>query len=134
MTLAAPRRTGWAALLALALSACSTGPESLDLAGTWTGTALLPNAYATTLALTRSGNTVAGTIQITGLLNQAFVGSLDESARTIEWTVFDGCEEWSGTLTVDSDATDMSGPVLNDLSSCSPPGTNSSGTISLTKQ
>lgn len=124
---------GLAAVLALTAHGCSTGPQVLELSGTWTGTALLPDPYPTTLALTQSGNTIAGTIEIVGILERAFVGTLDEGARTIDWAVFDGCEEWSGTFSVDSDGTEMSGPVLNDLSDC-PSGADSSGTISVTKQ
>lgn len=120
--------------LAAVLSACSTGPDRLTVDGTWEGTALLPNAYTTTLTLLQSGATITGTLDIAGVLDQAFVGTLDESTRVLQWTVFDGCEHWTGTFTVDADGTGMAGPVTGDLSACAPPGTNISGTITLSKQ
>ena len=120
--------------LLLIASACGTGPDDLVFAGTWQGTAQLPNAFTTTLTLTQSGNTLGGNIQITGELNQSFIGTWDPTARTVEWIVFDGCEEWTGTFAVTADGSQMSGPVLNDLSGCLPPGNDRMGTISVSKQ
>lgn len=124
---------GLVAVLAFAASGCGgTGIDAIELAGTWTGTALLPNAYTTTLQLTQSGSTIGGTISIAGVLNQPLAATLNDAARTLDWTAYDGCEEWSGTFTVASDGASMSGPVLNDLTGC-PSGSNSSGTISVSR-
>jgi hypothetical protein len=126
-------RLGCLAFIALFASACGTGPDDLAIAGTWQGTALLPASVTTSLTLTQAGNTIGGTIQISGFLDRALIGTLDESARTIEWLVFAGCEEWNGTFTITSDGSEMSGPVQGDFSNCSL-GNDVSGTISVSKQ
>jgi len=125
-------RTALFIVLALFAPACGTGPEDLSIAGTWQGTALVPTAVTANLSLTQSGNTIGGTIQIEGFLNEAFVGTLNDVARTIVWLLFAGCEEWSGTFTVTSDGSEMSGPVLGDFSRCSS-GSDVDGTVSVSK-
>lgn len=129
-------RVGLFALLVASVGACGsdgTGPGGVQVSGTWQGTTQLATAYSTTLTLQQSGNTIGGTIVIAGLLDRPFVGTLPSGTRAINWTAVDGCEEWSGTLTVDSGGSQMTGPVLNDLSNC-PAGSDSNGTISLTRQ
>jgi hypothetical protein len=131
----AASRLALLAMVAVLGSACgdSTGPNELALAGAWQGTALLPGAFATGMELTQSGNTIAGTLEILGVLDEAFVGTLNPTLRTVAWQVFSGCELWSGTFTMSSDGSQMSGPIQSDLSSC-PSGTDSNGTVSVTKQ
>ena len=123
------------ATVALIGSACgnSTGPDELALAGTWQGTALLPGAFTTQMVLTQSGNTIGGTLEILGVLDEPFVGTLTPTERTVAWQVFSGCEVWSGTFTMSADGSQMSGPIQSDVSGCTS-GIDSNGTISVTKQ
>ena len=119
-------------VLAFFASACSTGPERLDLSGTWQGTTLLPSALSTTVSIVSSGSTFTGSITIEGLLDAPFVGTVNETTRVVTWNVVSGCEQWSGTLDVNVDGTEMSGPVLRDVSACGS-GDNATGTITLSK-
>ena len=122
-----------AMVLLSVVQGCSTGPEDLDLAGTWTGTTSLPDDHATTLELARAGVTIAGTMEISGLMNQAFVGTLDEGRRAIDWALDVGCEAWSGSLDINSDSDRLSGPVMRDASACTS-GTDLAGTMAVSKQ
>ena len=93
-------RIALAALLSLA-SACDGGtdPEDLSVAGTWQGTALLPNAFSTTMSLTQTGSSVTGTMRISGaFIDQPLTGTLDATDRTLAWGVVDGCELWGGDI------------------------------------
>ena len=118
--------------LMLLASACSTGPERLDLTGTWEGTTLLTDPFMATLSIVQSGATLTGNLTIAELLDGPFVGAVNETTRVLTWNVFSGCEQWSGTFDVNSDGTEMAGPVLNDVSACGT-GSDSSGTITLSK-
>jgi hypothetical protein len=129
---AALSRTSLVVALVLAATACGTEPESLNVTGTWTGTTTLSISHPTTLSLLQTGVSMSGTLVIDGNVNEPFAATLNESARTIAWTVFEGCEEWSGTFTVNGDANQMSGPVAVDVSQCTS-GTDRNGTIDLTK-
>ena len=93
----------------------------------------MPNAYSTTFTVIQSGTTVSGNLTIAGVLNQTFAGTFHDNTRRLAWSAQDGCEDWSGTFTVDSEGSEMSGPVLADYSGCTPPRSNDSGTISLSK-
>lgn len=125
--------TGLMVLVALVASACGTGPDDSSVAGTWRGVASLPATSTTNLSLTQSGNTVGGTIDISGILTSAIVGTFSASARTVDWLVFAGCEQWTGLFTISSDGSEMSGPVEGDFSSCAS-GSDISGTISVSRQ
>ncbi|MGD2047303.1 MAG: hypothetical protein PVH96_13900 [Gemmatimonadota bacterium] len=117
----------------LAAAACGTGPDRVDLGGTWHGTTLLPNAYSTTFTVIQSGTTISGNVSIVGVLNETFVGTFHEHTLTVAWAAQNGCEDWSGTFAVDSEGSEMSGPVVADYSGCSPARNDDSGTISLSK-
>jgi hypothetical protein len=127
------RFAGVALLALLALgTACSddsTGPDS-GVAGTWVGTAVLPNGFTTTMSLTQNGSNVSGIMSVSGSFRERPLTGSMESDR-LAWTVLDGCEVWTGTLTLAGDT--MSGPVLVDMSGCSG-GSNASGTISLARR
>lgn len=126
-------RFALAAVTALVVAACGTGPDSIDLGGTWHGTALLPNAYSTTFTVIQSGTTISGNITIAGVLDENWAGTFHENTLTATWSAQAGCEAWSGTFTVDPEGADMSGPVHADYSGCSPARNDDSGTISLSK-
>jgi hypothetical protein len=126
-----------AALLAFA-AACSdlTGTSGLVLAGTWQGSAILPNGYTTVFSLSQNGNAASGTIRISGVIgaNTPITGQVNSSDRTYVWTAARGCELWGGVMNVSQDGEEMTGPVLIDRSGCVPAQNNGSGKISLVRQ
>lgn len=126
-----------AALLAAASCSNPVGPSgnSTSVAGSWSGTALLPNGYGAYLTLQQTGTTVTGTMKVTGVFKEMpITGAVDSSTRTFTWKVSQGCELWSGTLTIAANDRDMNGPLSIDGSGCVPQVANSVGKISLTRQ
>lgn len=130
------RRTYLTAAIVLAMTACgdSTGPGSIDIRGDWSGSALLPNGFSASADFQQSGDGVSGTMSISGsFLDQPVTGQIDPSERTLEWTVFDDCEEWTGTLVINAAETEMAGTVRRDGSGCVPQVENVNGTMQLTR-
>lgn len=120
--------------LVLIATACSTGAGHVDIGGTWQGTTVLPAAHATTLSVIQSGATISGGIVIADVLDQTFAGTFQEYLLTASWSARSGCEDWSGTFTVDAEGSEMSGPVLVDRSRCTPTASDGTGTITLFKR
>lgn len=132
----AARRTYLAAAIVLAMTACgdSTGPESIDIRGNWSGSALLPNGFTATADFQQSGNGVSGTMSISGsFLDQPVTGQIDQADRTLEWTVLVDCYEWTGTLVINADETEMAGTISRDGSGCVPQEVTVNGTMQLTR-
>jgi hypothetical protein len=129
------------ALLGLVLlaTACSSStsptPSQVSVAGTWYGTALLPNAYDASTTLQQTGTSVSGSMRITGVGNSlAFTGTLPAGSQTLSWRFNRDCEVWTGDLLVDSTARHMEGALHYDTSGCVPAKNSGSGTLSLDKQ
>jgi hypothetical protein len=125
-----------AVILAVTVSwACSdSGPGSLSVAGSWSGVTVFNSGFTTSMDLTQTGSEVSGTMRIAGaFLDNPITGTVSAEDRTLEWEVADGCESWGGTLTISADGQGMTGPVLADVSGC-PSGSNSSGTVTVTRQ
>jgi hypothetical protein len=124
----------------LTAAGCSSNPAGpseapLDVAGTWYGTAVLPNGYTTTLSLQQSGAAVSGTMKIAGVMGATPIsGTVASADRTLTWRVSRGCEAWSGTLNVDGSRQRMSGPLAIDRAGCQPAQSNGSGSLSVDKQ
>lgn len=132
---ALPRRAARLAVVVLLTAACNgTGPQHVDIGGTWQGTAALPEAYATTLTVIQSGTTISGGIEIAGLLDETFAGTFHENVLTVSWSTQSGCEDWSGTFTVDPESSEMSGPVTADRSRCGSSATDLGGSITLSRR
>jgi hypothetical protein len=133
-------RRGIAALLGVGVFAavgCGGSPASpsgqsaVAVNGSWTGTAILPNAYSTTMTLQQSGSDVSGTMRIAGALNGPITGTVPSGTRTFLWRANHDCEVWSGTLTVDGSGNAMQGPLTIDRTGCVPATSSGSGTLNL---
>ncbi len=132
-----PSLTRWLSPLALCLlAACgSTGPDALDLSGEWSGVMSFNSGFTTYATLDQTGGAVSGTLRTSaGFINgEPLTGTVSQADRTFTWAVGHGCELWSGVLTIDAGGASMTGPILVDKTGCSS-GSNSSGTLSLTRQ
>ena len=79
------------ALLAGTSGCDLTASDTPDLAGLWTGSALLPNGFSASADLSQSGTTVGGTLRISGVFNPTdFSGDIDDLGR-LSWTLQSGC-------------------------------------------
>jgi len=108
--------------------------SSFAVNGSWTGTALLPNAYTTTMTLQQTGMSVTGTMRIAGVIGTSpITGTVASGNRTFTWQVNSGCEVWSGTLTVASGNSEMKGPLTINRTGCIPARSSGSGTLSMDK-
>jgi len=108
--------------------------SSLAVNGSWTGTALLPNAYTATMTLQQTGTAVTGTLRIFGVTPALpITGTVASGNRTFTWQMNDGCEVWSGTLTVASGNSDMNGPLTINRTGCVPARSSGAGTLSMDK-
>lgn len=126
-----------AALLAAAGCDNPSGPSqnALALAGTWQGSALLPNGFGATMTLQQNGAAVSGTLRIAGVMGETpLTGTVTNSTRTMTWQVNYGCEIWTGTLTVASGSREMDGPLQTNRTGCVPAENSGSGTLTLDKQ
>lgn len=126
-------------LVLLAAIACgspaSPSSPTLSVAGSWAGTAELPNPYSATMSLQQTGSAVSGTMRIAGATAQVPVtGTVNSGDRTFTWRANYNCEVWSGVLTIAGSAGTMNGPLTYDRSGCTPALSNGSGTLSLNKQ
>ena len=118
------------ALLAGTSGCDLTASDTPDLAGLWTGSALLPNGFSASADLSQSGTTVGGTLRISGVFNPTdFSGDIDDLGR-LSWTLQSGCERWSGMLSLDESEDRMEGSINLDAGSC-PDTRGASGTLRL---
>jgi hypothetical protein len=105
------------------------------LAGTWFGSALLPNGFSARMTLQQSGASVNGTMTISGqYVDQPLTGTYASGTRALSWSVTDGCERWSGALTLSTDGRRLSGTLARDGRGCVPPVRDASGTLTFDKQ
>ena len=114
-----------------------SGPSqnAVALAGTWQGSALLPNGFSATMNLQQNGSAVSGTLRIAGVMGETpLTGTFTTSTRIMSWQVNDGCEIWTGTLTVASGSREMDGPLQINRTGCVPAQNSGSGTLRLDKQ
>ena len=110
-----------------------TGPQGMNVAGRWTGSAIQPNGYSATVNLQQAGTAVSGDLTIAGSMrDQPLIGTLDARSRTVAWTVADGCEVWGGTLALSADDTELSGPLVIDRSGCA--SQSGSGTLRVSRR
>lgn len=139
------KTTTRSALLRLALfvavvSACDDDDpfevEVLSVAGEWAGTASLPNPTGASMSLQQSGAGVTGLIRVSSAFPQglAATGTVSESNRLFTWVVGRGCEVWGGALSVSADGRQMSGSVLINRSGCQPAQSNTTGSMTFTRQ
>ena len=123
----------FALLLALlaGTSGCDlTASDTPDLAGSWVGSALLPNGFTASATLSQAGATVGGTLRISGVFAPTDLsGDIDDLGR-LSWTLQSGCERWSGTLSIDEAEDRMEGSINLDAGSC-PDTRGASGTLRL---
>jgi hypothetical protein len=122
----------------LAVACSDSGPGGVSVAGSWIGSAQFGGTQGVTtrMALVQTGIGISGTIRMTGALpfnGVPITGEVNAANRTMTWIAADGCETYGGVLNIDANGAAMSGPILHDLSGCSS-GTNSSGTLTMTKQ
>jgi len=113
-------------------------PTGFDLSGSWTGTATIPEASTASIKVQQRVTSITGALTINTRFpqGQALSGSVDVSSRTFTWLVANGCEMWSGTLAVSSDAQTMSGSLLIERDACPPDQValgSTSGTLSLAR-
>jgi len=124
----------------LAAAGCSSptspsGQSTLSVAGSWVGTAHLPNAYDAILSLQQNGSAVSGTMRITGAVGDSpLTGTITPNDRTFTWRVNYDCQVWTGVLTIAADGREMDGPLEFDRSGCVPALSNGSGALSLSEQ
>jgi hypothetical protein len=116
----------------------SSEPTGFDLSGTWTGAATIPDSSTASIKVQQRVTSVTGALTINTRFpqGQALSGSVDIADRTFTWLVANGCEMWSGTLLVSSDARSMAGSLLIERDACPPEQAaigSTSGTLSLTK-
>jgi hypothetical protein len=126
---------------ALAVAAgCSNNPAGpsgggTTVAGTWSGSALLPNGFSTRMTLQQTNTAVTGTMTLSGsYVDQLLTGTYAPSTRTFNWSVNDGCERWSGQLTLDAAGSRLSGTIAMDGRGCVPQIADASGTLTFDKQ
>jgi hypothetical protein len=126
-------------LLLAALTACSelTGPDSDEgrtISGAWRGTARIgTQTRSTSMTLTQSGNSVTGTMTLSGaLVNRSLVGEFADGRVT--WFVAAGCERWTGVLVPDATSNQLSGAIIQDLSACGAGARGASGTLTMDRQ
>jgi hypothetical protein len=116
----------------------STQPTQFDLSGTWTGTADVPETAAAKATVQQRGTALTGEMSISTRFpaGQSLSGSVDASSRTVLWSLANGCEQWSGSFTISSDAHGMDGSLLIERSGCPPDQAamgSSTGTLSLSR-
>lgn len=128
-----------AAAVTLGCDSNSTSePTGFDLSGSWTGSATVPDSTFASINLEQRVTSVTGELSINTRFpqGQALSGSVDISTRYFTWQVANGCEVWSGTLVVASDARSMDGSLLIERDACPPDQAamgSTSGTLSLTR-
>lgn len=117
------------AILTVTLTSCdSSGSDAPDVSGTWTGTALLPNAFNTRADFNQNGNDIGGTMRVNAAFPESpVVGEISDTGR-LTWAVNNECERWSGTLTLSGG--ELSGTIALDDTGCPDP-VNVSGTLTL---
>lgn len=113
-------------------------PAGFDLSGSWTGTAVVPDSSTASIKVQQRVTSVTGELTVNTRFSQgqSLTGSVDIASRTFTWLVANGCERWSGTMAVSSDARAMSGSLLIERDACPPEQAamgSSSGTLSLTR-
>ena len=124
--------------IALAVACSDSGPGGVNVAGSWIGSAQFGGTQGVTtrMTLVQTGIGISGTIRMTGALpfnGVPITGEVNTANRTMTWIAADGCETYGGVLNIDAAAVEMTGPILHDVSGCAS-GTNSSGTLTMTKQ
>jgi hypothetical protein len=127
-------------LVVMVLAGCSesdpTAPESLEIAGSWAGSVLLPNGYGTSFNLVQNGSTISGEMRVSGSFPKGLpvTGALDASGRTFTWTVTRGCEIWGGVLNVHPNELEMAGPIVINRIGCRPAQSNGGGRLTVSKR
>jgi hypothetical protein len=81
--------------------------------------------------LAQQGRAVSGSARLPNRAATVIDGEINTSGRFV-WEVQIGCEQWSGSLAIEDDASTMSGSINLDGGSCAPP-TSASGTLTLSR-
>jgi hypothetical protein len=132
-----------AVMVVVAVLGCGSGtttePTGLSIAGNWSGVAQLSTAVTATMQLQQRGSTITGSMTVGGAFPQGLplTGVVDASSLTFEWKVANGCEQWSGALTVAAGSEQMDGTAVILRSTCPPAQAamgETDGTLALTKQ
>jgi hypothetical protein len=127
------------AMLAGAMG-CSDNPAGpsgggATVAGTWFGTANFPNGFGARMTLQQNSNAVTGIMTLSGTyVDQPLTGTYAPGTRTFNWAVNDGCERWSGQLTLDAAGSRLTGTIALDGRGCVPQVVDESGTLTIDKQ
>lgn len=112
-----------------------SGAGATTVAGTWFGSAVLGNGFSARMTLQQSGTTVNGTMSIAGqYVDRPLTGTYASNGRALAWSVNDGCERWSGQLTLDAAGSRLSGTLMRDGRGCVPQIPDASGTLTFDKQ
>lgn len=120
------------ALLAAASGCDTSTPDAPDVAGRWTGSAVLPNGFTASASLSQADETVGGTLRISGVFSETDLSGEIDALGRLAWTLQSGCERWSGILTLDASGDRMEGSINLDAGSC-PDTRGASGTLRLAR-
>jgi hypothetical protein len=104
------------------------------LAGGWSGSVF--QRYGSSMQLRQAGGSIGGTWSFgaAGIRDRAVTGTYLAGTRSFQWSAPNGCERWSGVLTLDAAGRQLNGTVSLDGRGCVPQVRDDSGPMVLDKQ